>query len=260
LETLGGGVVLDPWAPRARKKNHAAIARELTELEAGDTSVLLHRAGVNGLDANQAAIRGISDGVVLAEKRLHPVWVERLAEHLKTQLTEWHRTHPLAPGAPRRAVHAGLAAGLSGPAYDALITHLCAQGALAASGPTVRLESFRVELDGAQQDARDRMIGQLKSSGLEGAKFDDLIQQTQGLLQLLLDSGEAERIGERVVGCAHLTKLKADIKAFFARTERLTPSDFKDLTGQSRRTAIPLLEWLDAAGITRRDGDARVAG
>jgi selenocysteine-specific elongation factor len=40
----------------------------------------------------------------------------------------------------------------------------------------------------------------------------------------------------------------------------LSPAAFKELTGQSRRTAIPLLEWLDAHGYTRRVGDERTAG
>ncbi|MFT7522141.1 MAG: hypothetical protein ACI9MC_004293 [Kiritimatiellia bacterium] len=38
------------------------------------------------------------------------------------------------------------------------------------------------------------------------------------------------------------------------------PPDFKALTGLSRKTAIPLLEWMDRAGWTRREGDGRVAG
>ena len=33
---------------------------------------------------------------------------------------------------------------------------------------------------------------------------------------------------------------------------------FKDLTGVSRKYAIPLLEWLDRERVTRREGDARV--
>jgi selenocysteine-specific elongation factor len=34
----------------------------------------------------------------------------------------------------------------------------------------------------------------------------------------------------------------------------------RDLLGVTRRHAVPLLEWLDAAGITRRVGDGRVLG
>lgn len=259
LETLGGGIVLDPWAPRARKKFHSAIAEELEEIAKGNRTVRLHRAGVAGLSAEQSTLRGVADGIALSDRMLHPHWVEQLSAHVCESLNRWHGEHPLAPGAPRRTFHVGLAAGLSTTAYDALISLLCDRGLLATNGPTVRLVDFHVELDDRQLAARNAMLESLRSAGLEGAKFDDLIRDMPGLLQLLLDGEDAQRVGERVVWVGHLTQLKADIQAFFAQNPRLTPSDFKDLTGQSRRTAIPLLEWLDSAGVTRRDGDARVA-
>ena len=34
-------------------------------------------------------------------------------------------------------------------------------------------------------------------------------------------------------------------------------ADFRDALGITRKHAIPLLEWMDAEGITRRDGDLR---
>ena len=37
-----------------------------------------------------------------------------------------------------------------------------------------------------------------------------------------------------------------------------TVAEFRDRFGISRKYAVPLLEWLDRAGVTRRDGDARV--
>jgi selenocysteine-specific elongation factor len=33
---------------------------------------------------------------------------------------------------------------------------------------------------------------------------------------------------------------------------------FKELAGVSRKYAIPLLEYLDRNGVTRRDGDERI--
>jgi selenocysteine-specific elongation factor len=38
----------------------------------------------------------------------------------------------------------------------------------------------------------------------------------------------------------------------------LTVSDFKKMTGLSRKYAIPLLELLDQMGVTRRKGPSRL--
>jgi selenocysteine-specific elongation factor len=36
-----------------------------------------------------------------------------------------------------------------------------------------------------------------------------------------------------------------------------TVAQFRDATGITRRHAVPLLEWLDTEGVTRREGDGR---
>jgi selenocysteine-specific elongation factor len=48
------------------------------------------------------------------------------------------------------------------------------------------------------------------------------------------------------------------VKAHFTDNEELTPSGFKELTGLSRKGAIPMLEWLDLQGVTKRRGNVRV--
>ena len=260
METLGGGIILDPWAPRARRKHHAAIITELEALASGDASLLLYRAGPAGMSPDQAQVRGALGGISLGDRTLHPEHLTSLSERLLADLKNWHAAHPLSPGAPRRALHTGTIAALSEAAFDALINRLVHEGALTVSGPTARLTDFEVRLDADCQQAYDRMRDALRAAGLEGERFDVLIQDLDGLLSLLIAHKLATRVGERVVATALLDTLCADIKGFFKDAQRLTPGDFKALTGLSRRTAIPLLEWLDTQGVTRRDGDARVAG
>ncbi len=258
LETLGGGVILDPWAKRARKKHHEPIRADLEQLAAGKTDVLLHRAGPAGLSPEQANIRHIRDGVVLGDRVLHQKHVTRMAGHLLEALQEWHSKHPLEAGAPRRTLHAGALAALSEKAFDALIGHQVDAGTIQTHGPKCRLADFSVELDEGQIQARDTMRQTLKDAEYEGVLFSELIAEPDGLLQLLLDAGEAERVGERVVHAQALATLTERVQQFFSTQDSLTPADFKAITGLSRRTAIPLLEWLDATGITRRDGNTRV--
>lgn len=260
METLGGGIVLDPWAPRAKRKNHPAIVADLVALSDGDKARLLLRAGLAGMTPEQAQVRGHLTGTTLGDRLLHPEHITTLSECLCAALSMWHKNHPLDPGAPRRALHSGALAALTERAFDALIAKLVEDDTLAVSGPTVRMSGFSVQLDSAQKAAHDQMVSTLADAGLEGERFDILIKSVDGLLQLLIDNGTAIRVGERVVAAARLNDLSAQIQTYFTGSPRLTPSDFKALTGLSRRTAIPLLEWLDSQGITRRDGDARVAG
>jgi selenocysteine-specific elongation factor len=39
----------------------------------------------------------------------------------------------------------------------------------------------------------------------------------------------------------------------------LTVAEIRDLLGTTRKYAVPLCEYLDRVGVTRREGDLRVA-
>jgi len=54
-----------------------------------------------------------------------------------------------------------------------------------------------------------------------------------------------------------LEALRAKLREIKAVSPRLDVAKFKDLTGVSRKYAIPLLEWLDRERVTRRVGDSR---
>jgi selenocysteine-specific elongation factor len=56
-----------------------------------------------------------------------------------------------------------------------------------------------------------------------------------------------------------LEALKTDVLSLLGSEGEMAPAQFKALTGLSRKNAIPLLEFLDEIGLTKRIGDVRVA-
>jgi selenocysteine-specific elongation factor len=93
-------------------------------------------------------------------------------------------------------------------------------------------------------------VGDLRER-LPHARFDALVF-------LMRERGEVDAVGDRLVARSALDRLAADVRAHLEAHAELDTGAFKDLSGQTRRTAIPLLEWLDAAGVTKRRGDVRV--
>jgi selenocysteine-specific elongation factor len=55
-----------------------------------------------------------------------------------------------------------------------------------------------------------------------------------------------------------LAELRRQIAAYSAKSSKIDVAQFKELTGVSRKYAIPLLEYLDRERVTRRVGDERV--
>ncbi len=260
LSTLGGGVVLDPWARRARRRDAPGVADELRTLIGGDRSVLLRRAGQEGLSRRRAALLGVEGGVLLGDRLLHPEVADRLARHLAEAVGAWHRERPLTPGAPRRDLRRGKLGSLDAASFDALVARALEAGTLCAEGPTLRLPEFQVKPSLAEQALLDGILAQVRASGLEGQPWAAMLSLDGDGTALLVQRGTFTRVGERLVASEELERLRARVLDWLERHGRLSPTDFKELSGQPRRTAIPLLEWFDASGITRRDGDERVAG
>lgn len=262
VTTLGGGVLLDVWAPRHRKRDHDRATAELRALEAGDENILLERAGPSGLSAEQARTRGVQ-GVSLADRVLGPQTLAHLEDFLVEQLQAFHADNPLLPATPRRSLHKGRLAALGPQAFDALLKRLEDQGRIETAGPRLRLPGYRVALTDGQQRLADQLVAKVRSAGLEALTLQELNEEAAGHTRIvahLIDQGVLRRVSERVYADEDLLALTESVRAHFGRSDTLSPPDFKELTGLSRRYAIPLLEWLDVKGVTKRSGDVRVRG
>jgi len=86
-------------------------------------------------------------------------------------------------------------------------------------------------------------------------------KRTADLLFLLRDKGEIEFIGQDIwLDKIGLNNMISNIKIHFKSKKVLTINDFKSITGLSRKTAIPLLEYFDSKKITFRNDNVRVEG
>ena len=83
--------------------------------------------------------------------------------------------------------------------------------------------------------------------------------RAQKILQILLRERVLLRVTDDLIfHHTALVNLKALLAAQKSKSDRLSVPLFKELTGISRKYAIPLLEFLDRERITRRAGDDRV--
>src|SRR5262249_26916291 len=101
--------------------------------------------------------------------------------------------------------------------------------------------------------------------GLQVTPPDDVIDSlkldrttARKIVQLMLKENVLVKISEEMLmDRATVDKLIANVRALKSKTPKLGVSEFKDLTGVTRKYAIPLLEYLDRQRVTRRIGDER---
>ncbi|PYV31765.1 MAG: selenocysteine-specific translation factor, partial [Acidobacteria bacterium] len=83
--------------------------------------------------------------------------------------------------------------------------------------------------------------------------------RAEKILHLLLREKTLVKVTEELVfHRAALEELRTTILRLKDKSRRIDVGAFKELTGVSRKYAIPLLEYLDRERVTRREGDTRI--
>ena len=92
------------------------------------------------------------------------------------------------------------------------------------------------------------------ASAMRAAKIGGLAQA----YEMLLANGALVKVADGVYREPQIAEIRAKLEAALRRDKQITMATFRDLTGTSRKYAVPLLEWFDATGVTIRSGDMRV--
>ena len=255
--TLGGGRVLDPWFAGPKRGRALAGVPLLERLDAGDTSAFLERAGIEGIDRELADALGVT-GAVIATRVFEPGAVERLTDLLIECARTVHAEHPLALGVNRQELRSGELKAVDDKVYAALTDRLLQKGTLVANSYGLALAGWLVTLDPEQALWVERSAARAHDAGLAGASELPPHPDSVLLMASLAQAHGVLQIGERYLSRGHLDTIVALAIAHLLQNETLDPAAFRELTGHSRRTGIPILEWLDRTGITERKGDVRI--
>jgi selenocysteine-specific elongation factor len=259
--TFGGGEVLDPLPRPARRMDatRTSLLATLTGATGADALAALV-AAEGSIDARTAMFRAARAEVPPGVTRLGDLLVaqeriESLARALQSALEEHHKQYPLEQGMAREAVRAST--GLEPSAFAELVTSL---DTVVEDGALLRLAGHSVSLAPAQQRERERLIAELDASGFtpppaSGLGVDD------ALVRALTASGELIRIaGDFYLTAGRASEARRLVRNRIESEGPVTVAQIRDLLGTSRKYAVPLCEWLDSTGATRRRGDVRILG
>src|SRR5205085_4818941 len=138
---------------------------------------------------------------------------------------------------------------------DALLEDLVATGVLARSGGTLRLASHRVSL-GEREEEIERLVRTIADAEPTPPTVAELTTagNKRDAIDAAVSTGRLVRVSPEIVMTPELVA-KAERIARDLGADGITVSAFRERLGTSRKFALPLLEHLDARGITLRRGD-----
>jgi selenocysteine-specific elongation factor len=295
VTTIGGGVVLDNQPPKHRAGDPAVRALlqnlerqpdsrlELLVRESGEATVatLTARTGWSPAKIGRSVQTAAKEHRLVALGAQGSLVVD--AEHFRTltrrtltALEDFHARNPLVQGIGKEDLRGRLASrsnhnagprGLpSQSLFNATLQALSSQKKIQMEGELVRLAGREVQLSAEESDAKERITRAFEQAGLTVPPAADVLAQlpvdrarAQKILQILLRERSLVKVSEGLLfHRSALDRLRGLLAQRKAKSDRMDVAAFKEMTGVTRKYAIPLLEYLDREHVTRRVGDVRI--
>jgi selenocysteine-specific elongation factor len=280
LVTIGGGVVLDA-TPLPRQPAHEAF---LKIMSSGDAQMILRtriaRRHHDGLSLSQLIAetgwtrqtieahlaQPVREGRVLrvGDLLVHAPAIEGLKLFIGSAVADFHQANRLVSGIGKEELREHVQASVA--VFAAVIEILVRERKLEISGDLVHLPGRGVVMKDEEAESKQIIETAFASAGLKVPALKDVLAgikvdktRAQKIVTLLLREKVLIKVSEDLVfHHGALDDLRQRMAAEKVKSPRIDVARFKDLTGVSRKYAIPLLEYLDREHVTRRMGDARI--
>jgi len=285
VTTIGGGVVLDPRPTAFPARDEEGRRRMLDRLESGalaDRLVLwIEESREHGVDEEELARRaGTGVGAVraalapsLAERRVYALRrspdryasesaLARLAGLATSELERLAAEGSGAVGVPRQTLLKRILPRADPRWAEGIEAALAARGALAIVGDEARPPG-RTDLGGSDRELSERITAFFRRRGLDPPSPSETAEAVrhrqkvvEGLIGHLVKTGALVRLpGGWIIARDAVDSVVERVRGRAKKS--LDVAEFKEMFGLTRRLAIPLLEYLDGAKVTRRVGDRR---
>ena len=286
VRTIGGGIVLNAFAKKKKRLSNAVV-EELKVLKYGDSyeiiTKLVHLNGPWGaseddisLLSNQSKdeLKGILEDL---EKRgvlvkydpenylyVHKKFADDVMEQIINYVQRYHEEYPLRKGISKEELRARIKTHKNDRLFQYGLDELMNKKAVIQENNIIRAKEHQVKLGTEHEKIRQDIETTYEESGLQVPYFREFLNKYPGpetteILNLLLSEGILIKVKDDLYfHKSHLNHLKERLISFLEERGQISTSEFKDLTGVSRKYAIPLIEYFDREKITVRVGDKRI--
>jgi selenocysteine-specific elongation factor len=289
-QTLGGGQVLQPAARKVRRR-HVEMLERIERLWTGDArqrALTVAWFGAFGGFTIPELVRGANiapnesaelvgklkeEGelveVVISSARrllLHKDMVSELEERILAVLDRLHEQFPLMSTHDRQKVQSQLDYVGDDALVHATVDRLITSKKLVGDLRRVGRADFKPKLSANLRKLKDKVAAAYQEARFQPPEPGSFAGQAGGNAANLKDLFDVCVAEGYLVSIADDIYLHADVEAEMRRLVRerlaegkgLTVAEIRDMLGTTRKYAVPVCEYLDRVGVTRREGDLRV--
>lgn len=284
METIGGGVVLEP-NPTKKKRFHQETIEELERKESGSSEDIIDMHIHNSKDAMMtvaelAKITALSlDEVTEDVKSLEDqgmikvfhmkkdsyTWHSSNDKAFQTELVEklsdYHEKHPYRYGMQKAEIHNTFLKKVKPTVFDLYIDNLVEEGVIKRHNEFLSLPSHEIKKDALYEKTEKKLLEVFEKAQLDFPKLSEVdmggieSDVIDDILLLLMEEGKIVKLGEELYTLTpYIENSKQIIQGLLSQKDLITMGEIRDALETSRKNAKLIVEYMDSIKVTKRNG------
>ena len=284
METIGGGIVLEPNPVRKKRFDAQAIEElkkkesgslgdvmELQIKEHGDTMITLAELAkvmAHSVDELKEYLEELEESgtiFVFPMKKDTYLWHRdsefAVRQKIEETLQKYHSEHPYRYGMKKAEIHNTFLKKIKPNIFDAYIERMTGENVYGRREEYLSLPGYEVPKDAMYLQTEKLIEDTLEKAGYDFVRFSEIDfgkiprQTAEDVILMMIDEGKVIRINEEMFTMKHLMdEAKEKIQNYLKEENLITIAEVRDMFSTSRKSAKPILEYMDSIKVTKKTG------
>lgn len=284
METIGGGVILEP-NPGVKKRFHQDVIDELKRKESGSVAdvIELHirehgktlitlaelakMTALSEQEIQEAAEELKSQGQIEEFQLKKDTWFwhadsrRAATEEILAALTAYETKYPYRYGMKKAEVQGIYFQKIRPNLFDRIIEFLEEEGCVKREGEFLCTPDYQVRKDGVFDQVSSVLLDTFKKARFDFVRYSEIslpkVERETGddILNILLVEGSVVKVTEDMYTLKeYMEEARQAISAHLADDPVITIAQVRDMFQTSRKSAKPILEYMDSIKVTKKTG------
>ena len=284
METIGGGIVLEPNPVRKKRFDAQAIEElkkkesgslgdvmELQIKEHGDTMITLAELAkvmAHSVDELKEYLEELEESgtiFVFPMKKDTYLWHRdsefAVRQKIEETLQKYHSEHPYRYGMKKAEIHNTFLKKIKPNIFDAYIERMTEENVYGRREEYLSLPGYEVPKDAMYLQTEKLIEDTFEKAGYDFVRFSEIDfgkiprQTAEDVVLMMIDEGKVLRINEEMFTMKHLMdEAKEKIQNHLKEKNLITIAQVRDMFSTSRKSAKPILEYMDSIKVTKKTG------
>lgn len=284
METIGGGIVLEPNPVRKKRFDAQAIEElkkkesgslgdvmELQIKEHGDTMITLAELAkvmAHSVDELKEYLEELEESgtiFVFPMKKDTYLWHRdsefAVRQKIEETLQKYHSEHPYRYGMKKAEIHNTFLKKIKPNIFDAYIERMTGENVYGRREECLSLPGYEVPKDAMYLQTEKLIEDTFEKAGYDFVRFSEIDfgkiprQTAEDVVLMMIDEGKVLRINEEMFTMKHLMdEAKEKIQNHLKEENLITIAQVRDMFSTSRKSAKPILEYMDSIKVTKKTG------